>query len=136
MSFFLCLTLFLYIYIQPNGPKGDPGRDGIDGFVGVQGPPGHVFLIPVRIVFFSSDHCRNNYRANSDRIYKVERIILFSLQLNQNQGDKGPDSQAEMFRQMLAQHMVRIIIIINNFVSYWAILYNDVDIWLVRFSRG
>jgi len=42
--------ILLFIIIQPQGPKGDPGREGIDGYVGKQGPPGHVFLIPVRIV--------------------------------------------------------------------------------------
>lgn len=30
------------------GEKGEPGRDGIPGNPGVQGPPGHVFMIPVK----------------------------------------------------------------------------------------
>ena len=29
------------------GQKGEPGRDGLNGNLGVQGPPGHVFMIPV-----------------------------------------------------------------------------------------
>lgn len=54
------------------------------------------------------------------------------MQLNQNQGDKGPDSQAEMFRQMLAQHMVRKL---NScfkrrilfFISFLIFFFLDVD---------
>jgi len=62
-----------------------------------------VFLIPVRVVtLFSFFSLWNTNKINS------LQTTLFSLQLNQNQGDKGPDSQAEMFRQMLAQHMVCI----------------------------
>lgn len=29
------------------GVKGEPGRDGLDGQTGIQGPPGHVFMIPL-----------------------------------------------------------------------------------------
>lgn len=29
------------------GIKGEPGRDGLDGQTGIQGPPGHVFMIPL-----------------------------------------------------------------------------------------
>jgi len=39
----------------PNGPrgqKGEPGRDGLGGNTGIQGPPGHVFMIPVSITLF------------------------------------------------------------------------------------
>lgn len=61
------------IYLNLNYIKGDQGRDGLSGQPGVQGPPGHVFMVP----------------------------------LNQNAGnEKGPDTHAEAFRQMLAQHMV------------------------------
>ena len=31
----------------PKGSKGEPGRDGLGGNTGIQGPPGHVFMIPV-----------------------------------------------------------------------------------------
>ena len=31
----------------PRGQKGEPGRDGLNGNGGIQGPPGHVFMIPV-----------------------------------------------------------------------------------------
>lgn len=49
--FLLLLLLLLLLHcLQPQGPKGDAGRDGIDGLTGIQGPPGHVFLIPVRII--------------------------------------------------------------------------------------
>lgn len=54
-------------------------------------------------------------------------LFLLTVQLNQNQGDKGPDSQAEMFRQMLAQHMVSMIIIFN------IIAYGNGDIRHARF---
>lgn len=33
----------------PKGEKGDPGRDGLSGTTGIQGPPGHIFMIPVRL---------------------------------------------------------------------------------------
>lgn len=29
------------------GVKGEPGRDGLDGQNGIQGPPGHVFMVPL-----------------------------------------------------------------------------------------
>lgn len=32
----------------PQGPKGERGKDGTAGATGIQGPPGHVFMIPVR----------------------------------------------------------------------------------------
>lgn len=41
-------------YTGPQGPpgekgdKGDNGRDGLAGTPGIQGPPGHIFMIPVR----------------------------------------------------------------------------------------
>lgn len=30
------------------GDKGDKGRDGLNGTPGLQGPPGHIFMIPVK----------------------------------------------------------------------------------------
>lgn len=37
------------------GPKGDKGRDGLRGTQGISGPPGHVFMIPVKFncLFYS-----------------------------------------------------------------------------------
>ena len=38
--------------LGPRGQKGEPGRDGLNGNLGIQGPPGHVFMIPVSYFFF------------------------------------------------------------------------------------
>jgi hypothetical protein len=48
----------------PKGEKGDAGRDGLGGTNGIQGPPGHIFMIPVRF-FIQEDSlialCLENY---------------------------------------------------------------------------
>lgn len=42
-------------------------------------------------------------------LWKLNLIYLQILQLSGNNGgEKGPDAQAEAFRQMLSQHMVFI----------------------------
>ena len=78
------------------GHKGEPGRSGLDGNVGIQGPPGHVFMIPV------------HFNSISFYFYSFfwKIILIPVLQLNLNGNEKGPDSQSEQFRQMLSQHMV------------------------------
>lgn len=76
------------------GPIGDSGRDGLDGTQGSPGAPGHVFMVPVRF-------------ETSKKMQRVQ-FFLFKLKTGGGNGggEKGPDGQAEAFRQMLAQHMV------------------------------
>lgn len=51
------------------GQKGEPGRDGLSGTIGVQGPPGHVFMIPVRA------QCYNNQieQSKGKQIFNVDQ---------------------------------------------------------------
>lgn len=80
------------------GPKGEPGRDGLAGQAGTPGPPGHVFMVPVS---FLTDYTSSSLKAS------LSILLLFSSQMNQQGGnEKGPDTHAEMIRQMLSQHMV------------------------------
>lgn len=80
------------------GPKGDTGREGIDGLQGSPGSPGHVFMVPVSIEY---------------KKYLSVLFITIFLKMGGNNGggEKGPDAQAEAFRQMLSQHMVNSMIL-------------------------
>ncbi|VEN60000.1 unnamed protein product [Callosobruchus maculatus] len=79
---------FPYGYIRgPPGPRGYPGPPGMPGPIGPKGEPGRDGL--------SGAAGAPGPPGN-----------VFMIPLNAQSNEKGPDAQAETFRQMLAQHMM------------------------------
>nr|CAH7728115.1 unnamed protein product [Callosobruchus chinensis] len=79
---------FPYGYIRgPTGPRGYPGPPGMPGPIGPKGEPGRDGL--------SGAAGAPGPPGN-----------VFMIPLNAQSNEKGPDAQAETFRQMLAQHMM------------------------------
>lgn len=80
---------FVQTIVGPAGPRGFPGPRGPPGERGPKGEPG-----------------RDGLGGQSGAPGAPGHV--FVVPINQPGNEKGPDSQAEMLRQMLAQHMVSI----------------------------
>jgi len=74
----------------PIGPRGFPGPPGISGSQGKKGEPGRDGLAGLQGVPGPPGN-----------------VFVIPL-LNQQDNEKGPDSQAELLRQLLSQHMFAI----------------------------
>lgn len=72
----------------PPGPRGFPGPPGVPGSPGKKGEPGRDGL------------------AGLPGVSGPPGNVFVIPTLNQQGNEKGPDSQAEMLRQMISQHML------------------------------
>lgn len=81
---------FFQTIVGPAGSRGYPGPRGPPGERGLKGEPG-----------------RDGLGGQSGAPGAPGHV--FVVPINQPGNEKGPDSQAEMLRQMLAQHMVSIL---------------------------